>query len=97
MSLESFSPSTPLEHSRALWHGSVTDGVPTGLRTRWVDKPVQFIVYDNGVAGLMGEHKETEHDLKDGKTAAPGEVGDGWGKLLVSLEDFPYEAYKINV
>ncbi|KAG6890020.1 hypothetical protein C0992_003365 [Termitomyces sp. T32_za158] len=56
ISLEAFSPSNPLEHSRALWHGSVIDGVPIGLRNRWVDKPVQFIVYDNGVAGLMGEH-----------------------------------------
>lgn len=27
-----------------------------GLRNRWVDKPVQFIVYDNGAAGIMGEH-----------------------------------------
>ena len=30
--------------------------VPTGLRNRWVDKPVQFIVYDNAQAGIMGEH-----------------------------------------
>ncbi|KAG6812724.1 hypothetical protein H0H92_000941 [Tricholoma furcatifolium] len=56
ISLEACSPATPVQHSRALWHGSVIDGVPTGLRTRWVDKPVQFIVYDNAVAGLMGEH-----------------------------------------
>ncbi|KAG6909331.1 hypothetical protein DXG01_000931 [Tephrocybe rancida] len=56
ISLEAYNPTTPVEHSRALWHGSVIDGVPTGLRTRWVDKPVEFIVYDNAVAGLMGEH-----------------------------------------
>jgi carnitine O-acetyltransferase len=30
--------------------------VPVGLRNRWVDKPVQFIVFDNAQAGLMGEH-----------------------------------------
>lgn len=34
----------------------MTDSVPSGLRNRWVDKPVQFIVFDNGEAGLMGEH-----------------------------------------
>ncbi|KAG6821483.1 hypothetical protein H0H93_010207 [Arthromyces matolae] len=56
ISLEGYNPATPIEHSRALWHGSVTNGVPIGLRTRWVDKPVEYIVYDNAVAGLMGEH-----------------------------------------
>ncbi|KAG6902596.1 hypothetical protein C0995_014603 [Termitomyces sp. Mi166 len=56
ISLEPYSPSTSEEHSRALWYGSVIDGAPTGLRTRWVDKPIEFIVYDNAVAGLMGEH-----------------------------------------
>jgi carnitine O-acetyltransferase len=30
--------------------------MPTGLRNRWVDKPVQFIVFDNAEAGIMGEH-----------------------------------------
>ncbi|KAG6865140.1 hypothetical protein C0991_004877 [Blastosporella zonata] len=56
ISLEAYNPATRVQHSRALWHGSVIDGVPTGLRNRWVDKPVEFIVYDNAVAGLMGEH-----------------------------------------
>ncbi|KAF9531679.1 acyltransferase ChoActase/COT/CPT [Crepidotus variabilis] len=56
VSLESSRPSDPVHHSRALWHGDIVDGVPTGLQNRWVDKPVQFIVFDNGHAGLMGEH-----------------------------------------
>jgi carnitine O-acetyltransferase len=56
ISLDSSSPSNPIEHSRDLWHGAVTDSVPSGLRNRWVDKPVQFIVFDNAEAGLMGEH-----------------------------------------
>lgn len=34
----------------------MSNGIPVGLRNRWVDKPVQFIVFDNGAAGLMGEH-----------------------------------------
>ena len=47
-------PATPgdfLTTSRFLWHGA-----PHGLRDRWVDKPVQLIVFDSGRAGLMGEH-----------------------------------------
>ncbi|KAJ6534671.1 carnitine acetyl transferase [Mycena vulgaris] len=56
ISLDSSSPTTPENHSRDLWHGNVSKGVPVGLQNRWVDKPVQYIVFDNGVAGLMGEH-----------------------------------------
>ncbi|KAK7025038.1 carnitine acetyl transferase [Favolaschia claudopus] len=57
ISLDASSPATPEHHSRALWHGDVSqDNVPVGLQNRWVDKPVQYIVYENGVAGLMGEH-----------------------------------------
>ncbi|KAF5336120.1 hypothetical protein D9611_006294 [Ephemerocybe angulata] len=56
ISLEDSKPKDPVHHSRSLWHGDVVGGVPVGLRNRWVDKPVQFIVYDNAYAGLMGEH-----------------------------------------
>ncbi|EDR14041.1 uncharacterized protein LACBIDRAFT_244106 [Laccaria bicolor S238N-H82] len=56
ISLDSSAPTTPVHHSRALWHGDVIDGVPTGLRNRWVDKPCQFVVFDNACAGFMGEH-----------------------------------------
>lgn len=47
-------PATPgdfVTTSRFLWHGA-----PNGLRDRWVDKPVQLIVFDSARAGLMGEH-----------------------------------------
>jgi carnitine O-acetyltransferase len=27
-----------------------------GLRNRWMDKPCQFVVFDNGEAGFVGEH-----------------------------------------
>ena len=27
-----------------------------GLRNRWVDKPMQFVVSADGKAGIMGEH-----------------------------------------
>lgn len=57
--LDTEKPSTLVEHSRMLWHGAVTgagQNAVLGLRNRWVDKPVQFIVFDNGKAGIMGEH-----------------------------------------
>ncbi len=32
------------------------DNTPRGLRNRWSDKPVNFVVFDNAQAGLVGEH-----------------------------------------
>jgi carnitine O-acetyltransferase len=46
--LDNASPITLEERCRAYWHG---DGA-----NRWFDKPLQFIVNDNGTAGFMGEH-----------------------------------------
>jgi len=49
--LDPAAPGDFLTTSRSLWHGA-----PHGLRDRWVDKPVQLIVFDSARAGLMGEH-----------------------------------------
>ncbi|KAI8362655.1 acyltransferase ChoActase/COT/CPT [Blakeslea trispora] len=46
--LDDQTPFTRDEGSRACWHG---DG-----RNRFFDKPLQFIVFENGKAGFMGEH-----------------------------------------
>ncbi|KAI8391675.1 acyltransferase ChoActase/COT/CPT [Radiomyces spectabilis] len=46
--LDDSSPVDRDQLSRACWHG---DG-----RNRFFDKPVQFIVFENGKAGFMGEH-----------------------------------------
>ena len=50
-------------HSRLLWHGAVTPQPHSnttrpqlGLRNRWMDKPLQFVVSADGKAGLVGEH-----------------------------------------
>jgi carnitine O-acetyltransferase len=45
--LDDQNPVTRDEGSRACWHG---DG-----RNRFFDKPLQFIVFENGKAGFMGE------------------------------------------
>ncbi|KAL3489849.1 acyltransferase ChoActase/COT/CPT [Aspergillus germanicus] len=46
--LDDASPVTMEERARQYWHG---DG-----SNRWFDKPLQFIVNENGTAGFMGEH-----------------------------------------
>ncbi|KAH9930291.1 carnitine acetyl transferase [Fomitopsis serialis] len=46
-------------HSRLLWHGALPptpEPSQMGLRNRWMDKPCQFVVTDDGVAGFVGEH-----------------------------------------
>lgn len=48
VNLDDSAPITRSEVARGLWHG---DG-----RNRWYDKCIQLVVYENGKAGLMGEH-----------------------------------------
>ncbi|KAJ8094509.1 hypothetical protein PM082_010943 [Marasmius tenuissimus] len=55
VSLDTGKPSDNPAFSRYLWHGELTRD-ESKLKNRWVDKPCQFIVFDNGRAGLMGEH-----------------------------------------
>ncbi|KAI8597748.1 acyltransferase ChoActase/COT/CPT [Dissophora ornata] len=50
--LDSTSPSTSQEFSRACWHG---DGA-----SRWFDKCFQLIVFANGRAGMNGEHSKMD-------------------------------------
>lgn len=59
--LDDSSPITMEERAHAYWHG---DGA-----NRWYDKPLQFIVNDNGTSGFMGEHSMMDgtptHRLND--------------------------------
>ncbi|KZZ96167.1 carnitine acetyl transferase [Moelleriella libera RCEF 2490] len=59
--LDDASPVTLEERAHQYWHG---DGA-----NRWYDKPLQFIVNDNGTAGFMGEHSMMDgtptHRLND--------------------------------
>lgn len=97
LSLETSRPSGPVQHSRALWHGDIVDHIPIGLRNRWVDKPVQFIVYDNGLAGLMGEHSVMDgtptarmcHDVLEMLYSPTFDHGTLSGGLEPSLEPTP--------
>ncbi|KAJ6086243.1 Carnitine O-acetyltransferase [Penicillium sp. IBT 16267x] len=59
--LDDAKPVTLEERANQYWHG---DG-----SNRWFDKPLQFIVNDNGTAGFMGEHSMMDgtptHRLND--------------------------------
>ncbi|KAF1811617.1 acyltransferase ChoActase/COT/CPT [Eremomyces bilateralis CBS 781.70] len=59
--LDDASPVTLEERCRQYWHG---DG-----SNRWFDKPLQFIINDNGTSGFMGEHSMMDgtptHRLND--------------------------------
>ncbi|KAG2012392.1 hypothetical protein GB937_007222 [Aspergillus fischeri] len=46
--LDDATPVTLEERAHQYWHGDGTN--------RWFDKPLQFIINDNGTAGFMGEH-----------------------------------------
>ena len=59
--LDDAAPVTLEERSHQYWHG---DG-----QNRWFDKPLQFIVNNNGTSGFMGEHSMMDgtptHRLND--------------------------------
>ena len=59
--LDDAAPVTLAERAHQYWHG---DGC-----NRWFDKPLQFIVNDNGTSGFMGEHSMMDgtptHRLND--------------------------------
>ncbi|KAF2713115.1 carnitine O-acetyltransferase [Pleomassaria siparia CBS 279.74] len=59
--LDDASPVTLEERAHQYWHG---DG-----SNRWYDKPIQFIINENGTSGFMGEHSMMDgtptHRLND--------------------------------
>ncbi len=59
--LDDAAPVTLEERAHQYWHG---DGM-----NRWFDKPLQFIINDNGTSGFMGEHSMMDgtptHRLND--------------------------------
>ena len=59
--LDDAAPVTLEERAHQYWHG---DG-----QNRWYDKPLQFIINDNGTSGFMGEHSMMDgtptHRLND--------------------------------
>ena len=89
----------------------VEAGCRAGMWVIWCPHPGLSEVYkgceEEVLAGLTGEHKEEEKtelekeadDLKVDwlqGSGRPGEINDGWGEMLRTLEDFPYVKYGIR-
>ncbi|KAM5463555.1 putative pseudouridine 5'-phosphatase [Microsporum ferrugineum] len=83
----------------------VEAGRRAGMRVIWCPYDGLLEVYKDQVAevlaGLTGAHKDPEQNghgssaiLSSGK---PGSLNDGWGQLVRTLENFPYEKYGIKV
>lgn len=88
----------------------VESGRRAGMQVVWCPHPDLLVEYKGRekevLAGLTGEHKESEEEklqnleekVVEGKrkTGMPGEIDDGWARLHHSLEDFPYESWQIG-
>jgi pseudouridine-5'-monophosphatase len=88
----------------------VESGRRAGMQAVWCPHPellVEFRGREKEVlAGLTGEHKEDEEqqlqksevEVVKGKrrVGMPGDIDDGWAKLLQSLVDFPYASFGIE-
>ncbi|KDQ10704.1 hypothetical protein BOTBODRAFT_57909 [Botryobasidium botryosum FD-172 SS1] len=61
--LDSEKPRDQVELSKACCHGGKD---ARGLRNRWADKPLEFIVFDNCKAGILGEHSMMDGTLLAG-------------------------------
>jgi pseudouridine-5'-monophosphatase len=87
----------------------VESGRRAGMQAVWCPHPELLVEYKGReqqvLAGLTGEHKEDEEqqlqksevEVMQGKrrVGVPGEIDDGWARLLKSLVDFPYESFGI--
>ncbi|KAL3477485.1 HAD-like domain-containing protein [Aspergillus californicus] len=77
----------------------VEAGRRAGMRVIWCPHPGLLEAFKGReaevLAGLMGEHKEIDGELQS--AGKPGELDDGKGELLSTLENFPYEKYGIRL
>lgn len=85
----------------------VESGRRAGMQAVWCPHPELLVEYKGRerevLAGLTGEHKDdeeqelqkTEVEVVKGKrkVGMPGELDDGWGKLLETLVGFPFDDY----
>jgi pseudouridine-5'-monophosphatase len=88
----------------------VESGRRAGMQAVWCPHPELLVEFKGRepevLAGLTGEHKEdeeqqlqkTEVEVAKGKrrVGMPGEIDDGWARLLKSLVDFPYQSFGIT-
>lgn len=88
----------------------VESGRRAGMQAVWCPHPELLTEYKGKekevLAGLTGQHKDdedkelqkTEMEAVKGKrnVGMPGEIDDGWARLLESLVDFPYGKFGIG-
>jgi pseudouridine-5'-monophosphatase len=88
----------------------VESGRRAGMQAVWCPHPELLVEFKGRekevLAGLTGEHKEDEEQqLQKSEVEAvkgqrrvgmPGDIDDGWAKLLQSLVDFPYASFGIG-
>ncbi|KAL4803418.1 HAD-like domain-containing protein [Aspergillus unguis] len=89
----------------------VEAGRRAGMRVIWCPHPGLRDAYkgreEEVLAGLTGEHKEAEKSEAEKEAdqlveerlksaGSTGQLGDGFGQLLETLENFPYERYGIK-
>ncbi|KAJ5584871.1 HAD superfamily hydrolase [Penicillium hispanicum] len=89
----------------------VEAGRRAGMQVVWCPHPGLLEAYqgreDEVLAGRTGEHKEEEKPASEKEAEElqawrmpgdgnPGKIGDGWGQLLPTLENFPFERYGIQ-
>lgn len=90
----------------------VEAGRRAGMQVVWCPHPGLLETYqgreEEVLAGLTGSHKESEKSAVEKEaeglvagrgqsSGTTGKLGDGWGQLLATLEDFPYERYGIRI
>lgn len=90
----------------------VEAGRRAGMQVVWVPHPGLLEAYKGRegevLAGRTGEHKESDKTASEKEAEElqswrvqgagnPGNIGDGFGQLLSTLEDFPYARYGIQL
>ena len=83
----------------------VEAGRRAGMRVVWCPHPGLLDIYqgreEEVLAGRTGEHKDEDLEHAEGVPldGSPGQVGDlkdGWGEILSTLETFDYQKYGID-
>jgi pseudouridine-5'-monophosphatase len=90
----------------------VEAGRRAGMQVAWVPHPGLLGAFkgreEEVLAGATGSHKEDEKSDAEKEaeelqawrvngSGQPGKIGDGFGQLYSTLEDFPYEKYGIRI
>ena len=87
----------------------VEAGRRAGMRVVWCPHPELLKIYRDrepevlaGITGTSRLHNDSEQTLDESNAKGrvvgrPGKIGDGWAELLITLKDFPYKKYGIEV